>query len=210
MTQKKRFWKTRGKCADRLPQPRASYVARHWHNDQPYVCRHRVSHPHVSTTCRGDCVSLGHRLKMSDFSHVRECMTINVFLLIYCRYIHMASKQDCDVLHHISYGVLICGGRDFHGERRVHFLGYLSAHAHPHYQSCLYLLRRFTLLFHVRRLEEIRNTAWSTCGQPGRWISFDEKIVVNKGRFSKVVRRYLPYKLIICGESRGGVIGMEG
>ena len=126
MTQKKRFWKTRGKCADRLPQPRASYVARHWHNDQPYVCRHRVSHPHVSTTCRGDCVSLGHRLKMSDFSHVRECMTINVFLLIYCRYIHMASKQDCDVLHHISYGVLICGGRDFHGERRVHFLGYLS------------------------------------------------------------------------------------
>lgn len=64
---------------------------------------------------------------MYDFPHVRECMTRNFFLLIYCRYIHMASKQDrtpsddgYDILHHIRYGVLISDGRDFLGERHVH------------------------------------------------------------------------------------------
>lgn len=65
---------------------------------------------------------------MYDFPHVRECMTRFFLLLIYCRYIHMASKQDrtpgddgYDILHHIRYGVLICGGRKFLGERYVQY-----------------------------------------------------------------------------------------
>ena len=57
---------------------------------------------------------------MYDFPHVRECMTRNFFLLIYCRYIHMASKQSgtpgedgYDILHHIRYYIFIYGCRYF-------------------------------------------------------------------------------------------------
>ena len=74
--------------------------------------------------------------------------------------------------------------------------------------SCPYVLRQYPLLFHVRGLESILNTAWSTCCRPGRWISFDEQMVVNKGRFGKVVQRHLPNKTIKHGKSwvggRGG------
>ena len=71
-------------------------------------------------------MSLGHprNVRLPSRTRVHDK---KLFLLIYCRYINMASKQGrtpsddgYDILHHIRYGVLISDGRDFLGERHVH------------------------------------------------------------------------------------------